>query len=658
VSIQSALPVVRYVAIEHVTPVQHDQATLSMTKFLEVLARMWQPCSLRFEACADGRGGLAGGWVVAGEDAPEVEQVAADVWSALSAICPWLGLAAPTARVPWGNLGASTHVLRPRPRRSQHQVVSATPAGWTAALMLAEPVGLSVNLASVNRPREVVSVGPARSEEDPEAGSTTVLGSVAVHAIGQRRAVMAALFAEDAPFGFEFVAEPIRPGRATPIDDVPARLVAHLLSAPLRLRRAFPERPVVRSDQLFDFIGSTPTPHTLVVGASGEGKSCFLGNLADAACLNGEQVIAVDVADSEFADSVVRSARRHGDEPLDIDFGDEERRWTLQMTRPPLGVSGERWADDLYDLISSVLWSDLPAEYFGPVASRVSRLILTALIRDPDGPASLTQIPRLIDVVDPSYRNALLARIGDEDLTRGFHREVLPMLSAKEAGNSATWVVSKFEPLMGASSAEILCGKRETVAIDAALASGRSIVLRAPASVLGDSASRVVVAIMLHRIWLALRRNGTAAARVNLLVDEWQRYATPTLSTMLAEGRKYSLRLVLANQNLAQLTPKVRDGVLGNVGALVCFRTGPTDAGVLSEMFPESTRGDLLSLRPHHVAILAGGREMRAVAPAPLVPVVAGSQGELEVPSPGDQRPGRSTEQTCAAGDSAPPKRA
>ena len=68
----------------------------------------------------------------------------------------------------------------------------------------------------------------------------------------------------------------------------------------------------------------------------------------------------------------------------------------------------------------------------------------------------------------------------------------------------------------------------------------------------------------------------------SVYVDEVQTFLTPTLATMLAECRKYAVRLCLSNQNLAQLSARGRNdllqAMLGNVGSLVTFRLGPVDS--------------------------------------------------------------------------------
>lgn len=91
---------------------------------------------------------------------------------------------------------------------------------------------------------------------------------------------------------------------------------------------------------------------------------------------------------------------------------------------------------------------------------------------------------------------------------------------------------------------------------------------------------------------------------------------------LLAEGRKFGLRMVLANQYLALLRQakvgeRLIQGLFGNVGTLVAFRVGYEDAKTLcAELGPPILPPDLSTL-PNYRALL------RMMGPAgPQVPTL------------------------------------
>jgi len=82
-----------------------------------------------------------------------------------------------------------------------------------------------------------------------------------------------------------------------------------------------------------------------------------------------------------------------------------------------------------------------------------------------------------------------------------------------------------------------------------------------------------------------------------LYIDEFQNLANDSFADILAQARKYKLNLTLAHQYIEQMPETVRAAVFGNVGTLISFRVGATDAEVLSREFAEVfTVDDFVSL--------------------------------------------------------------
>lgn len=79
--------------------------------------------------------------------------------------------------------------------------------------------------------------------------------------------------------------------------------------------------------------------------------------------------------------------------------------------------------------------------------------------------------------------------------------------------------------------------------------------------------------------------------------DEFQTVSTLFIVNALSELRKYKIGLILANQYLDQLKKDIRDAVLGNIGTLIVFRTGFSDARYLTKEFDNQfSAGDITNL--------------------------------------------------------------
>src|SRR4030043_343191 len=89
-----------------------------------------------------------------------------------------------------------------------------------------------------------------------------------------------------------------------------------------------------------------------------------------------------------------------------------------------------------------------------------------------------------------------------------------------------------------------------------------------------------------------------------LYVDEFQNFATPDFAVILSEARKYRLGLCVANQFIGQVEEEVKNAVFGNVGTIVAFRVGVTDANYLQHEFtPTFAEDDLLNIERYHAYV-------------------------------------------------------
>jgi hypothetical protein len=89
----------------------------------------------------------------------------------------------------------------------------------------------------------------------------------------------------------------------------------------------------------------------------------------------------------------------------------------------------------------------------------------------------------------------------------------------------------------------------------------------------------------------------------SLYVDEFQNFATESFESILSEARKYRLNLILGNQFITQLTDKIREAIIGNVGTIISGRIGVTDAELLEKAFRPTFDEDDLTKLPNYKAV-------------------------------------------------------
>jgi hypothetical protein len=147
------------------------------------------------------------------------------------------------------------------------------------------------------------------------------------------------------------------------------------------------------------------------------------------------------------------------------------------------------------------------------------------------------------------------------------------------------------------------------------------LLVKLPKGVLGELDTQLLGSLLLSKIFATAlgqaRMKATKRNTFHLYVDEFQNFTNDTVANILSEARKYGLYLTLANQNLSQLHANlghqnILDAVLGNVGNLITFRIGPSDAEKLWPYTqPEFGSLDLQGLPNYH----AIGRLLTAQGP-------------------------------------------
>jgi hypothetical protein len=118
---------------------------------------------------------------------------------------------------------------------------------------------------------------------------------------------------------------------------------------------------------------------------------------------------------------------------------------------------------------------------------------------------------------------------------------------------------------------------------------GKIILVNLSQGKLGEDSSALLGAMIITKIQLAAmnRAYGGEETRRDfyLFVDEFQNFATSAFIKIFSEARKYRLNLTLANQYIAQIDEDVQNAIFGNVGSLVSFCVGATDARPLAREF-------------------------------------------------------------------------
>lgn len=355
--------------------------------------------------------------------------------------------------------------------------------------------------------------------------------------------------------------------------------------------------------------------HTYVVGQTGTGKSTMLRTMILDDIRAGEGVCVLDPHGDLYKDLIGRIPDDRMNDVILVDPTDLE--YPVGINLLEYGSETERFfiIQELTAIVTRMLtdsFGDAGLNMMGPIFFQHLRMNLSLAMSDPDDPSTLMDFYSIF--LEKNYwRRWDPPRISDPMLDR-WVKSVLPETDYTKQGSEGIsmggYIGSKFEGfLFDPMLRNIFAQKRSTIRIREALDSGKILLVNLAKGSLSEPNSRFLGMVVLAQLQAA------AMGRVNtpqterrpfyVYVDEFQSIATEGFITLLSEGRKFGLGLVLANQFASQVkNDKIMSSIFGNVGTLVCFRLGDTDAERMErEMSPVLSRRDLLDIPNWHAYI-------------------------------------------------------
>lgn len=168
---------------------------------------------------------------------------------------------------------------------------------------------------------------------------------------------------------------------------------------------------------------------------------------------------------------------------------------------------------------------------------------------------------------------------------------------------------------------------KSSINLEEIMNEGKILILNLSQGKLGEDNAALLGAMMITQLQLAAMNRAFIAEHERrdffLYVDEFQNFATNSFIKILSEARKYRLALTLANQYIDQLDIEVSKAIFGNVGTLVSFVVGASDADIMSKEFSELyTPNELVSLGKHEIILkLSIDNQMSAPFPAKTLPL-------------------------------------
>ncbi|MEV4204369.1 type IV secretory system conjugative DNA transfer family protein [Nocardia salmonicida] len=373
--------------------------------------------------------------------------------------------------------------------------------------------------------------------------------------------------------------------------------------------------------------------HLHILGPTGVGKSTLLARTILDDADNGRGVIVIDPKGDLVTDVLSRLPSRMADRVVLFD---------ADSSAPPPCVNpldidriGRAGMDLAVDNLVTV-FHRIFHQWWGPRTDDIMRASLLTLCAQP-GTATLADLPRLL--TEPAFR-ARVTRTTKDPVLRGFWDSYETLSDTGRAQLTGPLLNKLRAFLLRPFVRSAIAGGPSTVEFADILDNGGICLARLPKGSLGEETSRLVGSLLVARTWQAV----TARARVPaadrpdaaLVLDEAQNFlnlSTP-IEDMLAEARGLRLSLLLAHQNLGQLSRELRDGISANARNKIVFAVSPDDARDLARHTdPWLSEHDLSHLDAFHAAarLLVDGRNARpfTLTTRPLDPPIPGRAREI-----------------------------
>lgn len=343
--------------------------------------------------------------------------------------------------------------------------------------------------------------------------------------------------------------------------------------------------------------------HTYIIGKTGTGKSEFLKEMILQDIEKGEGVCAID-PHGEFVEEVLQLIpAERAEDVIYFNPSDLTRPMGLNM----MEADSEEQRHFVVSSIIGLMYKLYDPHRTGIIGPRFEHAIRNAMLTIMSKEGS-TFIELVRALTDQKFVEELLPYVKDPVVKR-YWTDQIAQTSDFHKSEVLDYIVSKFGRFVTNKTMRNIIGQpKSAFNFRRAMDEKKIILCNLSKGILGEEDAKFLGLILVPKVLTAAmsRQDVPMDQRTDffLYVDEFQNFATEDFATILSEARKYKLSLIVANQFIGQIDEEVKNAVFGNVGTIISFRVGVTDANFLQHEFaPVFNETDLANVEKFHVYI-------------------------------------------------------
>jgi hypothetical protein len=343
------------------------------------------------------------------------------------------------------------------------------------------------------------------------------------------------------------------------------------------------------------------TQHTYIIGKTGMGKSTLLENMIIQDINNGEGICVIDphgslaeklldfIPESRVKDTIY-FAPFDSEHPMGLNILEK-----VDVAKRHLVANGlmaafkkifgeERFSDRIQYILNNIILSLLETEG-----------------------QSLLGVNRMLN--DKEYRKFIVSNVKDPSV-KSFWEEEYAKAGDKYQQEAAPGIQNKIGQFISNPLIRNIIGQQKTsFDLRDIMDNKKILIVNLSKGKVGEGNADLIGSLLVTKIYLAAMSRADAGPYklaelppFYFYVDEFQNFANESFASILSESRKYKLALTVAHQYVEQMEDEVKAAVFGNVGTMIAFRVGATDAEAFEKEFaPYFVLDDFVNLSAYQV---------------------------------------------------------